>query len=140
LRNPMWDWHIYLGYLLTFLIVMRIFLSLKNSTLHPWKRLSQVSPRQPGGSWHLFAVQVGYALFYLVTLFMVISGLILTFKEQWGLEKNLTGPIKEVHELLMWFFVVFVGGHLLGVVIAENRQDGGLVSDMIHGGEKAPRS
>jgi Ni,Fe-hydrogenase I cytochrome b subunit len=36
----------------------------------------------------------------------------------------------------LWFFVVFIVGHIAGVVIAENRGDKGLISDMFSGGDK----
>lgn len=36
---------------------------------------------------------------------------------------------------MMWFFVIFAGGHLVGVVLAENRGDPGLISNMVHGGD-----
>jgi len=36
----------------------------------------------------------------------------------------------------MWFFAAFVVLHTAGVVIAENQDEPGLVSDMLNGGEK----
>ena len=52
-----------------------------------------------------------------------------------GKEKTPEDSIKEIHELMMWFFVAFAGGHILGIVMAENKEDSGLVSDMINGGD-----
>lgn len=142
IRNPMWDWHIYLGYSLSALILFRvavgIFILRKCPATHAvqsvWN-LKKVAPGEKAKALHYTFVKTGYAIFYLATVLMVITGLLLTFKENLGLEKSLVESVKEIHELMMWFFVVFVVGHLLGVVIAENREDQGLVSDMIHGGK-----
>lgn len=142
IRNPMWDWHIYLGYSLTALILFRvavgIFILRKCPATHAvqsvWN-LKKVAPGEKAKALHYTFVKTGYAIFYLATVLMVITGLLLTFKENLSLGKGLVESVKEIHELMMWFFVVFVVGHLLGVVIAENREDQGLVSDMIHGGK-----
>jgi Ni,Fe-hydrogenase I cytochrome b subunit len=143
IRDPMWDWHIYLGYSLTVLILFRIavgiFVVKKCPATHAaqsaWN-LKKVAPADRVKALHYTFVKTGYALFYLATALMVITGLMLNFKDNLGLQKDLVGSVKEIHELMMWVFVVFVAGHILGVVIAENREDKGLVSDMIHGGDK----
>jgi len=69
-------------------------------------------------------------------LFMITTGFLMYFKAPLALSKDLVGSIKDVHELMMWFFVIFSGGHVLGVLVAEHRGEGGIVSDMIHGGRK----
>nr|WP_295899648.1 cytochrome b/b6 domain-containing protein [uncultured Bdellovibrio sp.] len=142
IRNPMWDWHVYLGFTLGALLVIRFLVGLlvikkcpaTHAAQSAW-HLKNVPQEKRGQALHYTFVKTGYALFYLATLFMVISGLLMQFKTELGFSKEAIGPIKEIHELMMWFFVVFVVGHLLGVVVAENRGDRGLVSDMIHGGE-----
>lgn len=143
IRTPMWDWHYVLGFILGGLLIVRVLVGLfveKKSPLAQAAQsvgnLSKVPGEQRLHAIHYTLVKTGYAVFYLVTAFMVISGLTMYFKESLGLGKATADVIKEVHELTMWFFVVFVLGHILGVVVAENRQDQGLVSDMIHGGKK----
>lgn len=143
IRNPLWDWHIYLGYFLAALILSRvliaIFIEKKCIVLKPLKNLfqfGQVPQTEKTEFLHYSLVKIGYGIFYLATLLMVISGFMLTFKTELNLAKELSQNIKETHELMMWFFVVFVLGHLLGVVIAENKKDAGIISDMINGGNK----
>lgn len=143
IRDPMWDWHIYLGYSLTALILFRVAVGIfvvktcpATHAAHSVWSLKKVSPAERTKALHYTFVKLGYAFFYLATALMVLTGLALTFKANLGLEKELASGIKEVHELMMWFFVVFVAGHVLGVVIAENREDPGIVSDMIYGGKK----
>lgn len=142
IRNPLWDWHIYLGFGLGALFLGRVFIALFVEKEFPGTqalRLALGLRKSPAHekiqAFHHAAVKAGYAAFYLVTALMVMTGFLLAFKTELGLPKDLIGPAKETHELLMWFFVVFIGGHLLGVVVAENREDSGLVSDMIHGGK-----
>ena len=143
IRTPMWDWHIYLGFALAGLILLRVIVALLQkrqegvfSSFAGILNLAQVPSSEKPHALHYHFVKIGYATFYLATLFMVITGLVMQFKAELGLEKSLIGSIKEIHELMMWFFVVFVSGHILGIVVAENRGDKGLVSDMIHGGDK----
>lgn len=143
MRNPMWDWHIYLGFALGGLLLARILVGLfvvkkcpSAQAVQDFWNVRGVAGNERGKALHHALVKTSYALFYLVTAFMVASGFALNFKNDWGLSREFADVIKEIHELTMWFFVVFVIGHLGGVVIAENRDDQGLVSDMIHGGKK----
>lgn len=143
IRTPMWDWHYVLGFTLGALLIVRVLVGVfaikkcpaAHAAQSAWN-LGKVPAGQKVHALHYTLVKTSYALFYLVTLFMVVSGVVMYFKNDLGLAKEAIEPVKEIHELMMWFFVAFVGGHILGVVIAENRQDKGLVSDMIHGGSK----
>lgn len=142
IRNPMWQWHIYLGYALAGLLLARILIALLVEKRSPFAEaikaalgLRTVPAPEKGHALHYTLVKLGYAAFYLATLLMVATGLALAFKGALGLPESLLETAKEVHETAMWFFVVFGAGHILGVLVAENRQDPGLVSDMIHGGE-----
>ncbi len=127
-RAPMWEWHIFLGYALALLLIVRValfftqsgkqnFIDIKSSSLH--KKM----------------VKVGYIGIYTVLGFMALSGLSLHFHEELGLLKESTHTIKEIHELvfnLVWIFVVL---HIAGVVVADNTDEKGMVSDMINGGK-----
>ncbi|WP_413294464.1 cytochrome b/b6 domain-containing protein [Bdellovibrio sp. HCB185ZH] len=142
LRDVMWQWHYWIGFALGALLVGRILIGLfvvkKCPATHAVQSaagLSQVPKETRIGAVHYTLVKSSYALFYLITLYMVLSGILLYFKKDLGLAKDLTSFLKEVHEWLMWFFVVFVVGHIAGVFIAENRGDKGITSDMINGGE-----
>lgn len=142
IRDPLWDWHIYLGFALGLLLLARILIAIfvekKCPGVSAFKSaigIKSVPVAEKYGALHFTAVKIGYAVFYSVTILMVVTGLLLNFKTGIGLSKDLVGITKELHELLMWFFVFFIGGHIIGIVIAENRADQGLVSDMIHGGD-----
>ncbi len=143
IRNPLWDWHIYLGFALAVFFLCRIVIAVFVEKQIPGQvgiktvlgfKAIPTSLRSSAG--HFAIVKLGYAAFYLVTAVMIISGLVLNFKTELAVAKDQVGRIKEVHELLMWFFVVFVGGHLAGLVASEVNGERGLISDMVNGGEE----
>ena len=135
MRDNMWDWHVYLGFALGALLIYRVIVYFKNRKMILAPSVSAKSS-PPSRVWHYNLVKTSYAFFYLAVFFMVITGLILNFEESLHLGEGLEDLVKEAHELMQWFFIVFVVGHIAGVVIAENQKDRGLVSDMINGGDK----
>ncbi|MFZ3231849.1 MAG: cytochrome b/b6 domain-containing protein [Pseudobdellovibrio sp.] len=142
IRNPLWDWHIYLGFALAALFLGRLLIVLiiekKCIGLQALKdafEIKNLPVEEKSEAIHYTFVKIGYAVFYLATAIMVVTGLMLNFKNELGISKTNIGAVKEVHELLMWFFIVFIVGHLFGIIFAENKNDQGLVSDMINGGD-----
>lgn len=133
IRDPLWDWHIYMGYALAAFFVVRLIAAFMNRGKDRQRSLRNLFKAR---NFHVFGAYLLYRVFYFMTAFMIISGLILVFKEQLGWEKNTFSSIKELHELSMWFFVGFVVLHIGGVVLTEVKDEPGLVSDMINGGKK----
>jgi cytochrome b561 len=135
LRNIMWEWHNYLGFALGALLLFRIVLAIRSKKVSLLKLLKEHKGSMQAK--YFVAVRSLYAVFYVATTFMVVSGLMMYFEKDLGLSKDLKGFLKENHELAMWFFVGFVAVHILGVVAAEARKaTRGIVSDMINGGDK----
>lgn len=141
IRNPLWDWHIYLGYALTILLIGRLLIALvmkkklvNLSHLKNFLSVNKFPKLQRKKVLHFSLVKMGYAGFYIATLLMVVTGLLLVFKGNLNLSKSVSEIFKEMHELMMWIFVMFSGAHLIGVIIAENNGNSGIVSDMINGG------
>lgn len=124
IRAGMWEWHIILGYLLTSLVVYRVFLFFNHSTKK--ERFTNLSL-------HKKIVEILYYIFYAILLFMTVSGLVLTFSEALGLSKDLVGNIKDIHEFVFQFLLYFVVIHIVGVVIAELKDEKGIVSNMMSG-------
>lgn len=83
---------------------------------------------------HYYLLKAFYAVFHLMTLMMFITGMILVFKKNFNLERSLLEIVKEVHEVAMWFFILFILSHLIGVILAEKNGEAGIVSGMISGG------
>lgn len=147
IRNPLWDWHIRLGFLLASLLLLRLAIALfverripGVAALKVVLRLKTLPAAERGAYLHHSLVNFSYVAFYLATLLMVLSGFVMLFSVELGLATDLMGLVKETHELTMWFFVVFAVGHLVGILAAENGKDSGLISDMVHGGDPTNQS
>ena len=82
-------------------------------------------------------VKLVYIGIYGVLIFMSVSGLLIHFHESVGLTKDGAHNIKEIHELAFNAILIFVPLHIIGVFIAENKDEKGIVSDMINGGDKS---
>jgi Ni,Fe-hydrogenase I cytochrome b subunit len=132
--NRLWTWHIYLGYGLTALLLFRIvlfFTDKRNPVMECWNSICELKGRFDFRNVHSSVVKSGYVVFYLLQLFMVLSGLTLTFSASLGISRELRHSVNEAHEAVMWFFLAFVIAHVIGIIVAENRDDPGIVSAMI---------
>lgn len=142
MTDHLWDWHYYLGFALTAVFLIRIYgfyVSRKNKEpgfLEAVRGLSQVPAESRSEAIHYTLVKTTYAGLYLLLLVMIGSGLVMYFKKSLALSENVADFILEIHETAMWLVIAFVVVHIVGVVIAENRGDRGIVSDMINGGSK----
>ncbi|HEY9189554.1 MAG TPA: cytochrome b/b6 domain-containing protein [Sulfurovum sp.] len=130
IRAPMWEWHILLGYALAGLLLWRILLFFTESGKHNYRNFKEETLYKK-------IVKLGYIVLYGVLAFMALSGLTLHFNEALGLTKEATHTLKEVHELVYNAVLVFVPLHIIGVVIAESREEKGIISEMVHGGERS---
>ena len=129
IRAPMWEWHILLGYALAALVVWRIVLFFTESGKQNYQNLKEEN-------FHKKIVKLGYIVIYAVIAFMAISGLVIHFYQELGLVKDTAHDIKEIHELLYNTLLIFVPLHILGVFVAENQDEKGILSDMVNGGSK----
>lgn len=124
IRKPMWDWHIYLGYVLTCLYCIRLavpfFGEMKFSS--PFKAGLDMKTK--------FQFWV-YLVFYVCTAVSLITGLIIEFGP-----KEYKKPMEEIHELSLYYLLGFMILHFGGVLIAELTSDKGLVSRIISGSKK----
>jgi len=129
IRAPMWEWHIILGYALATLVVWRILLFFTESGKQNYQNLGVET-------FHKKMVKLGYIGIYGIILFMAVSGLVIHFYEALGLTKDSAHDIKEIHELAYNAILIFAPLHIIGVFIAENQDEKGILSDMVNGGEK----
>ncbi|MEA1919942.1 MAG: cytochrome b/b6 domain-containing protein [Campylobacterota bacterium] len=126
IRAPMWEWHILFGYVLVFLVLWRIALFFSESGKQNYQNLSSESL-------HKKAVKWGYIAIYTLIAFMAVSGMAIHFYQDLGLLKETAHTIKEIHELTFNAILIFVPLHVIGVFVAENRDEKGIVSAMING-------
>ncbi|MDB5119597.1 MAG: Ni,Fe-hydrogenase cytochrome b subunit [Sphingobacteriales bacterium] len=142
LEDRVWDIHIYLGYFLTGLLLFRVFLELfQHSSQKFFRKLkkAQTEYSNTGGerkiALHELTVKILYLTFYLLLIIMVITGLSLAFKNEFGIPKSIADSVKEVHGFCMYLIIAFIVVHITGVLLAERKEGKGIVSDMINGGK-----
>lgn len=124
IRDGMWEWHIILGYALAFLVLYRVYLYFTDKSEK--ESFSSLSLHKKG-------VKSLYYIFYATLFFMSISGLVIHFYQELQITKEIANEIKEIHEAVYNFILFFVPIHIAGVVIADNKDEKGLVSTMING-------
>ena len=115
-RNPMWDWHIYLGIFIAVLLVWRLVMIVKNGFGF------DENPKMQN-------VYRLYKVVYLLLAMISVSGLALYLKLA-GDSKEL---IEGMHEKVGYAIFAFVVLHIIGVVIAENKEMNGIISRMVSG-------
>ncbi len=124
IRKPMWDWHIYLGYVLTGLYCIRLAVPF-------FGEMKLSSPFKAGLDMKTKFQFWVYLVFYVCTAVTLITGLIIEFGP-----KEYKKPMEEIHELSLYYLLGFMILHFSGVLIAELTSDKGLVSRIISGSKK----
>lgn len=124
IRQPMWNWHIYLGYILIGLFSLRFILPVfgKMKFQNPFGK--NLSTKEKFQKWT-------YIIFYLCVTISLITGLIIEF----GPEK-FKKPMEEIHVLGIYYLLGFILLHWGGVFIAEMTNQKGIVSRIISGSKK----
>ena len=124
LRVQLWEWHIILGFLFALLTLHRLYLHFVDSKERAaFKDLDL----------HHKIVRVSYCILYAVFATMAITGLLLYFGKDLGVSKEMLHSAKELHELLYYYIAFFIPVHLIGVFVADAKEEKNLVSSMIHG-------
>ncbi|MDD5372489.1 MAG: cytochrome b/b6 domain-containing protein [Sulfurimonas sp.] len=127
IRNVMWEWHLWLGYALAFLLLYRIVLFfIDESNKADFSSLSL----------HKKGVKISYYVIYATILFMTISGFAIYLQRALGLSEDMVRFIKEAHEAIYYVILIFVPLHIAGVIVADVKEEHGLVSTMINGKTK----
>lgn len=126
LRVRMWEWHNILGYILIVLILFRVYLFFRDK-----------SPRESFRSLdlHKKAVVCMYYAFNIMLVFMAVTGIAIKFYEPLGLTKEFARQIKDIHELAFYTIMIFVPIHIIGVVVADNTKEKGIISSIVNGKE-----
>ena len=124
IRKPMWDWHIYLGYVLTGLYCIRLAVPF-------FGEMKFSSPFKAGLDAKTKFQYWVYLIFYVCTAISLITGLIIELGP-----KEYKKPMEEIHELSLYYLLAFMILHFGGILIAELTSDRGLVSRIINGGIK----
>lgn len=142
LEDKVWDIHIYFGYalaaLLLFRLIAEIFQPRQQRLIERLKNAYQTyrkHTKQSTLALHDLTVKSLYLIFYLLLITMSMTGLSLTFAKELGIAKAIKHNIKEVHGFCIYLILAFILVHIVGVLLAERKENKGIVSDMINGGE-----
>lgn len=127
IRQPMWDWHIYTGYVLVGLFAIR-------SMLPAFGQMKFQDPMEKALSTKAKFRKWTYLFFYGFVLVSLATGLLIV----WG-PKEWKGPLEEVHELGIYYLVAFIAIHLAGVLWAEFTDQKGIVSRIVSGSSTRSR-
>jgi len=133
IRRPLWQWHIYIGYLFAGLVFVRLMLFFTQSGRQNYINCDEKTT-------HKKIVSGIYIVFYGFSIIAALTGISIKFNELFGISEDLEHTVKEIHEFAFYAILIFIAIHVAGVVIAENSNEKGIVSDMINGGREEKES
>jgi cytochrome b len=126
--RQLWDWHVYLGFVLCGFLVYRIlveFLQPKESRLlYRWREArayAKTSSEALAEKSHALAVKSLYALFYLALTFMVCSGLFMHFSEDYPNLHDIKEVLEDLHGAVMYVILSFIVLHLGGLFLHQRK-------------------
>lgn len=124
IRKPMWDWHIYIGYVLVGLYSIRLLLPLfgEMNFSNPLKK--GLTAKEKFQFWT-------YSIFYVCVAISLITGLFIEFGP-----RTLIKPIEEIHALSIYYLLAFIFIHFGGVLLAELTNQQGIISRIFSGERK----
>lgn len=124
IRQPMWDWHIYIGYVLTALFSLRFALPFFGEMKFQNPLAKGLSGKEKFQKWV-------YLIFYVFVVVSLVTGLIIKFGP-----KDLKSTMESIHELSIYYLVAYIVLHIGGVLMAELTSDKGIISRIVGGGKK----
>jgi cytochrome b561 len=124
IRQPMWDWHIYIGYVLTGLFSLRFTLPLFGSMKFQNPLTKDLPIKEKFQKWT-------YIIFYCCVVISLVTGLIIEFGP-----KEFKTPMEEIHVLGIYYLIGFIVLHIGGVLIAEFTNQKGIISRIVSGSRK----
>jgi len=123
IRQPMWDWHIYIGYILVGLFSVRFILSF-------FGRMKIQNPFDKNVSTKMKFQKWTYIIFYFCVIISLATGLIIELGP-----KEFKNLMEEIHVLGIYYLVAFIAIHWAGVLIAEFTDQKGIFSWIVSGAE-----
>ncbi len=121
IRKPMWDWHIYIGYVLVGLFSIRFLLP-------AFGHMKIQNPFEKNLSVKIKFQKWSYIIFYACVIVSLTTGLMIKFGPTEYKE-----TMENIHVLGIYYLVVFIAIHLAGVFIAEFTNQKGIISSIVSG-------
>jgi cytochrome b561 len=121
IRKPMWQWHIYTGYAITAIYLLRLLHMWVSGRrfLLPWRTGLSVAERVQGWA---------YVVFYALLAYSLVTGYLVEFGPA-----SIHETMEDLHAIGIWYLGGFMVLHLAGIVWQEVTKTPGIVSRMIGG-------
>lgn len=123
IRQPRWNWHIYIGYVLAGLFSIRFILP-------AFGLMKFQNPFGKNQSAKMKFQKWTYVIFYVCVIVSLTTGLIIEFGA-----KELKNPMEEIHVPGIYYLIAFIAIHLAGVLVAEFTNQKGIISRIVSGSE-----
>lgn len=127
IRQPMWTWHIYIGYVLVGLYMIRLILPLFGEMKFPNPFKNYLTLKEKFQNWV-------YLVFYLCVAISLSTGLLIVYGSD-----SIHDLMEEIHVLSIYYLLAFIIFHLGGVLLAELTDQQGIVSRIISGKKRADK-
>lgn len=124
IRQPMWNWHIYIGYVLVGLFSIRFILPALGHMRIQNPLTKNLSIKERFQKW-------AYIIFYICVATSLFTGLIIELGP-----KEFKKPMEEIHVLGIYYLIGFIVIHISGVLLAEFTVHKGIVSRIVSGTKK----
>lgn len=122
-QDPMFEWHVYAAYIITFAFLARIIYMIVKGIKFPNPFLKNTSKKDKFQGFI-------YLGFYVLIAVQIITGGILKFEIG---SESLADLAETVHKLAVYWTPIFILLHLAGIAISENTNRKGITSKMIGG-------
>jgi cytochrome b561 len=124
IREPMWAWHIYIGYVITALISIRFIVPFFGLMKFQNPLAKDLTMKVRFQKWV-------YVIFYLGITMSLITGLIMKFGPNDWAEKA-----EKKHVLALYYLIPFIVVHIVGVFVAEFTTQNGIIYRIIRGNKQ----
>ena len=121
IRAPMWQWHIYFGYVLVGLYTIRLLLP-------AFGHMKFQNPNAKNLSTVMKVQRWSYLVFYVFVVISLVTGLVIELGP-----KEFKEPMEEIHVLGLYYLLAFIVIHFSGVLISEFTHDKGIISKIVSG-------
>lgn len=121
IREPMWVWHIYIGYFLVGLFSIRFLLPFFGYMNFQNPLVENLTLKVKIQKWT-------YIVFYGCVVISLVTGLFMELGP-----KGMKESMEEIHKLSIYYLVAYIVIHLTGVFVAEFTSQKGLISRIISG-------
>ena len=121
IRQPMWDWHIYLGYALTGLFSLRFILPVFGEMKFQNPFNKELIFKEKFQNWI-------YIIFYVCVVISLATGLLIKFGPS-----EIKKSMEEIHILSIYYLMAFLIFHIGGVLWAEFTMNKGIISKIVSG-------